>query len=109
MAFLRRALNAPALLRALAELSESLPIVSPSFQSSGEDWDLFDTFNYSFTGGPSVDINFSARFIGRLESVRIPLALAYARHGGDPLAFVLQEELDAAQAGADRVEVEARL
>jgi hypothetical protein len=96
MAVLCRSLNAPALLRALAELSELLPIASPSFQASGEVVDLLDHWNHHFTGGPSVEINYSARFIGRLETIKIPLALAYGRYGGDPLMFATQAELDSA-------------
>jgi hypothetical protein len=89
-------LNAPALLRALADVSESLPFASPHFQASGETVDLLDHWNHRFTGGPSVEINYSARFIGRIEAIKIPLAVAYKRHGGDPLMFVTQAELDSA-------------
>jgi stringent starvation protein B len=73
-----------------------LPFASPHFQVSGEIVDLVDNFSHLFTGGPSVEVNYSARFIGRLETINIPLALAYGRYGGDPLMFATQEQLDSA-------------
>jgi hypothetical protein len=94
-----QSLNASALLRALADVSESLHSVSPHFQVSGEIVDLLDHWNHHFVGGPSVEINYSARFIGRLEAIKIPLALAYKRHGGDPLMFATQAELDSERTG----------
>lgn len=94
-AYRHHPINAPALLRALADVLEQHPHAYPQL-----------TYSYptEITDGwpptrmalhpPVVDASFSTRItIGQL-ALSLAMGAAYKRHGGDPSAFLTAPELE---------------
>jgi hypothetical protein len=101
MAFLHRALKVPALFRALADVAEQHPCLSPSL-TVHESLDLLQSFGGNET---TMAVSFSGDFVASSTMFRLALATAYKRYGGDPSLFIDSAELmqlEAIERAADR-------
>lgn len=93
-AYRLHSINAPALLRALADVLEQHPHAYPQL-----------TWSYptQITGDwpeqrralcpPAVDASFSTRITIGQPALSLAMGTAYKRHGGDPSAFLTEPEL----------------
>jgi hypothetical protein len=101
MPYLHRALNTPAMLRALADVAEGHACINSDF-SARADWDLLQTMD----GGQSaIAVQFSSDFLVKEPEFRIALGKAYRKYGGDASLILHAPELDDLQAierAADR-------
>lgn len=88
-------INAPALLRALADVLEQHPHAYPqlawSYSTQVEDEWLFPTRKANRPA--AVDASFSARIGIGQPALNLAMSAAYKRHGGNPSAFLTEPEL----------------
>ena len=86
-------INAPALLRALADVLEQHPHAFPQltwdYPSDLADWTLIR----SHVPKSGVDASLSTRITIGQPALNLAMGAAYKRHGGDPSAFLTEPEL----------------
>lgn len=93
-AFRHHPINAPALLRALADVLEQHPHAYPQLTWSypTEITDEWPPHRKALTPGVT-DVSFSARITVDRAELGLAMGSAYKRHGGDPSAFLTEPEL----------------
>jgi hypothetical protein len=88
MAYMRRAIKVPAMLRALADVAEEHPCFNPSL-SAHSSFDILQGFGGS---EETMALSFTGDFAASNERFRFAMAQAYKRHGGDPSVFMTARE-----------------
>jgi len=97
MAYMRSAINTPAMFRALADLAEQFPCSCPDLtvNDTGNEFPVMsfgDTFHQKPTAS-RIDAGFEIGVAGL--KLRMAYAIAYKRHSGEHAPFLLPPERDA--------------
>lgn len=95
-----RSINAPALLRALADVLEQHPHCYPQLTIGS----LLDPDGWHPQLGrvdsPVLDASFSAQIMTKRHDLNLAMGAAYKQHGGDPSAFLTAPELEMLEAAS---------
>jgi len=89
------AINTPALLRALADVTDMYSHHSTELTFNDLTEDMLDFIaEKRVSAPPAADALLSTRIAIDQPELRLAMGVAYRRHGGDPAAFLLPFEID---------------